>query len=237
MGSRASDVRRTTRVANRGRGVVPLARLSAMNISQKVSKSWLGWFGPAASILLRYVRVGRTDTGLRRTSRCSRSPGNTVWAPDRRAGRSGRRLSEVTDPPLLPEKGDMSSISPRPSSHQAGGGSPSRRHGRMAVAPPGRTSRIVRSADMRMPSAMPTRVHAALGIPGDTSERRAGLGARRLFRPGSPRGSALASWRAAACASSWLLRREAERPRSWAASGASRSGDIFIYVVPRGCRP
>jgi hypothetical protein len=206
-----------------------------MSISLKVLTSWLGVPCAAALAQLQRVRVAPPDTGRRRRRQRPRSLGTT----DPGSLSTGRHVwnetFRITDPVFLPGKGDMSSISRRRHRHGAGRGSNSQQRDGLSViaARPGR--RTIRAAAVRLPPAPATRAESS--IPRSAPARRLGPRGWCLFRLGSARATAWASSQGAACASSWPLRREPERPCSWAASGAVRSGDIFIYVVPGGCRP
>jgi hypothetical protein len=236
-GVRVDDVRRTTQIANRDRGVGPLDRLRAMNISLKVPRSWLGVLGTAARARLQRVRVTSPNTGRRRCRQRPRSLGTTDPGSPSTGRHVWNETFRITDPVFLPGKEDMSSISRRRHSHGAGRGSNSQQCDGLSViaARPGR--RTIRGDAVHKPPAPARRVYVASFIPRSAPVRRLGPRGWCFFRLGSACGTAWASWRGAACASSRPLRPERERPCSWAASGASRSGDIFIYVVPGGCRP
>ena len=122
----------------------------------------------------------------------------------------------------------MSSLSSRRRSHMAGRRPRSRRLDRFSAI----IARALPGDEAAAFAAIPTAgAHSRNG-------RATGRGgARRFFRQGSVRASAWASLRAAAWGSCWSLRPTPGRPCGWAASGPVRCGDIFIYVVPRGCRP
>jgi hypothetical protein len=122
----------------------------------------------------------------------------------------------------------MSSLSSRRCSHMAGRRPCSRPLDRFSVV----IARALPGDEAAAFAAIPTA--CARSRNGRATGRG---GARRFFRQGSVRASARASLWAAAWGSCWSLRPKPGRTCSWAASGASRSGDIFIYVVPRGCRP
>jgi hypothetical protein len=124
----------------------------------------------------------------------------------------------------------MSSLSSRRHSPMAGRRPRSRRLDRFSAV----IARALPGDEASTSAAVPTaNAHSRNAQATCRGER----GARRLFRLGSARASAWASSWAAACGSSWPLRPTPGRPCGWAACGVSGCGDIFIYVVPRGCRP
>jgi hypothetical protein len=144
----------------------------------------------------------------------------------------------------------VSSFSLRRHSHVAGREFSSRRHDRFSVLiasafsgdESAASAALTANAHFRNGRRVRRQVCGCADVA--TARRRAGRrvrrgrervarGGRRFFRQGSAR----ASLRAAACGSCWPLRPEPGRPCSSAAYGASGRGDIFIYVVPRGCRP
>jgi hypothetical protein len=148
----------------------------------------------------------------------------------------------------------VSSFSLRRHGHVAGRGFSSRRHDRFSVLiasafsgdESAASAALAANAQFRNGHRVRRRVCGRAGVAAGrrrASRRvrrgraRVAHGARRFFRQGSARASAWASLRAAARGSCWSLRSTPGRPCGWAAFGASRSGDIFIYVVPRGCRP
>jgi hypothetical protein len=164
------------------------------------------------------------------------------------------KTNRTTHSALLPGEGYVSSLSLRRHSHVAGRGPSSRRRDRFSV--------LIASAfsgdESAASAALAANAHFRNGrrarrqVCGHAdvapAPRRAGRrvhrgrarverGDRWFFRQGSARASGWASLRASPCGSAWPLRPRPGRPCGWSASGAPRSGDIFIFVVSRGCRP
>jgi hypothetical protein len=227
---------RTGAVASWGRGVEPLGRPRGMCVSLKVFKSCLG-----VRLNSRYARANHcVDCVLLHVVRLTPDQGCV----------SVRRQIGLTHSALLPGGVYVSSFSLRRHSHVAGRGLSSRRHDRFSVLiasafsgdESAASAALAANAHFRNGHRVRRHVCGRAGVA--AGRRRAGRrarrgrerverGARRFFRQGSARASA---W-AAACGSAWSLRPTPGRTCSWAAFEASRSGDIFIYVVPRGCRP
>jgi hypothetical protein len=225
-----------------------------MCVSLKVLKNWPSVLGTAAVIRLRRVRIAWPEL----SRRLHRDRLGSLAAPSSRfrfaTGRVFAKTIRATDPALLPGEGYVSSFSLRRHSHVAGRGLPSRRHDRCTVLIASAFSGHESAASAALTANAHCRngrrvrrqvcgcadVAAARRTAGRRVRRgraRAERSARRFFRQGSVRASAWTSLRAAACASSWPLRPEPGSPCSWWACGVPRIGDIFIYVVPRGCRP
>lgn len=222
--------------ANWGRGVGPLDRHRGMSISLKVPRTWAGVLAAAAVARSQRVRVAATDTGRRLCRHRLQSRGATSSRSRSADGRVLAKTIRITDPALLPGKVYMSVISPRRRRHVAGRGPTYRQRDGLSVVvarfgrgPAGRS-------DLSVPSATATRGCVARRISRRASVRRLGRDGWRLFRQGSVRASACASPWGAARASCWLSAPGRGRPCTLAAFAEFRSGDIFNYVVPRGCR-
>jgi hypothetical protein len=226
-----------------------------MCVSLKVLKNGPSVLGTAAVIRLRRVRVAWSELSRRLRRDRLRSLAATRSRFRSAEGRVFVKTIRVTDPALLPGEGYVSSFSLRRHSHVAGRGFPSRRRDRCMVLIASAFSGDESAASA---AALTANAHCRNGRRGRrhvcgcadvaAAGRRAGRrvprgrarverGGRWFFRQGSARASGWASLRASPCGSAWSLRPEPGRPCGWSASGASRSGDIFIYVVPRGCRP
>jgi hypothetical protein len=225
-----------------------------MYVSLKVLKNWPSVLGTAAVIRLRRVRVAWPELGRR----LRRDRLRSLAAPRSRfrfaGGRVFAKTIRVTDPALLPGEGYVSSFSLRRHSHVAGRGPSSRRHDRFSVLiasafsgdESAASAALAANAHFRNGHRVRRHLCGRAGVAAGRrrasrrvrrGRERVERGARRLFRRGSARASAWASLWAAAWGSCWLLRPEPGSPCRWWACRASRSGDIFIYVVPRGCRP
>jgi hypothetical protein len=215
-----------------GVGVLaPWIDIGGMCISLKVPRSWPGVLGIAAVARLRRVRVASTDNGRRRRRHRLRSLGVTSSCSRSADGRVFAKTIRITDRALPAGEFYMSAISSWRRSHRAGRTPTSRRREDLSVVVARFGRPTVGRCDLSLPSSTAMRECVAR----KASVRRLGRGGRRRFRQGSARASACASLRATACASCWPLRPEPERPCSSAAFGAFGSGDIFFYVVPRGC--
>lgn len=220
----------------------------------KVLKNWPSVLGTAAVIRLRRGRVAWPEL----SRRLRRDRLQSLAAPSSRFRSAGGRVFaktiRVTDPALLPGEGYVSSFSLRRHSHVAGRGFFSWRRDRFSVLIASAFSGVESAGSAALTANAHCRngrrgrrhvcgcadVAAAGRRPGRRVRRcraRVEGGGRRFFRQGSVWASAWASLRAAACASSWPLRPGPGRACDWSAFEASSSGDIFIYVVPRGCRP
>jgi hypothetical protein len=234
------EFHRTVVAASRGRGVEPLGRPKGMFVSLKVSKSCL-WRAPEQSLRARQSRCGV------RTSTCCTADSCPAMGVRTKTNRT-------THSALLPGEGYVSSFSLRRHSDVAGRGLSSQRHDRFSVLiasafsgdESAASAALTVNAHCRSGRRVRRRVCEQAAVvagrrkAGRRVRRRRGRverGGRRFFRQGSARASAWASLRAASWGSSWPSRPTPGRPCSWAAFEAPRGGDIFIYVVPRGCRP